>query len=137
LKLRDIIPQETSFYLRLIDKTFVMAPLNLGHELEFTEKLGENWGEKLFTEFNFSDIIFATYRLLNNESKGYLVKQEVTTYDDDGNEKDITIGGVELLKKLISGNAEKEDVIKALIENVGVNSPTVEDDDKKKENQQK
>jgi len=134
MELQDIRPKKSSFYLRLIGESCTLDPISLDHELNFMEKYGKDWINAIVSNDNINEIIWVVYQLLNTESKAFFIKRDITSYDDEGNEKIITIGGVALFKKMISGASESESIVNALVDNIGLSRPDpVKDDGKKKE----
>ncbi|MHA1169952.1 MAG: hypothetical protein ACTSRU_19155 [Candidatus Hodarchaeales archaeon] len=134
MELQDIRPKQSSFYLRLIGETCTLNPISLDHELRFMEKYGKDWINAIISEDSISDIIWVVYQLLTTESQAYFIKRDIISYDDEGNEKKTTIGGTALFKRMISGAAESESMVKALVENIGISRPDPVDDKKKVEN---
>jgi len=135
MELKKIVPTYSRFYLRLVDKHFTMNPINLADEEWLKEAFGQTIGD-IFINQDMISIVRVVYRLLDSESRAFFVEQEVDFMDESGKKQEKTIGGVELLKSLISGDDEKAGLVNALIDNLGMSRPDIDpdesEDDKKK-----
>ena len=134
MKLQNLVPKSTSFKLRLLNDRLTMKPITLGDEIWLNESIGQEGIKVAFETVNFNQISRIVYRLLDNESKAKLKKQKVTFYNDEGEENTVELGGVKLLQSLISGWSEKEEILEALLKNLGFSDGMVGDisDNKKK-----
>jgi len=132
MELQDIRPKQSSFYLRLVGETCTLDPISLDHELRFMDKYGKDWINAIVSNDNINEIIWVVYQLLNTESKALFIKRDIISYDDEGNEKKTTIGGIALFKRMISGASESGSIVNALVENIGISRPVPKEDDKKK-----
>lgn len=138
MDLSQIRPKESTFKLRFAgEKVFTMNPISLGDEIWLEGTYGDRIGE-VFENVNTKEISRIVFRLLKVEDKSFFKKQKVDLVNEEGEESEIEIGGVALLQSLISGWEEKVVILNALLENIGLSRPEVDDSkeeigDKKKE----
>lgn len=132
MDLRELRPQESSFKLRAAKRSFTLNPITLADEVWLDEQYGSEMIQEIFLSTNIKEISRIVYRLLKVEDKQFFKTRPVTFIDEEGNEAEIQLGGVELLRYMVSGNDEKLELINALIENIGLSRPDAEEDSKKK-----
>lgn len=119
MKLSQVLPKSISFNLRLLGDNLTLRPVTLEDEIWIADTFGESGIEEIFETVNFVEISRLVYRLLDDDSKPKLKKQDVTYYNEEGEETIVSVGGVQLLYRLISGLDEKEAIIGALLKNLG------------------
>lgn len=136
MKLEDLQPKRSSFYLSAFDKEFYLKPFNLEDEIWLKQEYGERVNE-FFNHLNpdFHELCRVIYRKL--EDKSEFKTREFIEVDEEGNENSIKLGGVDALKRSIIGQKEKYDVFYALNECIGVSRPQLEQVDKKKAKKKK
>jgi len=119
MNLNEILPKSKSFKLAMLNDTLKVKPVTLSDEIWLVETFGVDGVQKIFEQVKFSEISKIVWRLLDNKSKAKLKKQVVVVYNDEGEETEHKLGGVELLNSLISGWGEKEEIIAALLASLG------------------
>lgn len=134
MDLVNIVPKESSFKLKIkndkgeeYDKSFHMRSINLNDEIWLQKEYGTAIG-KVFEEVNTKEISRIVFRLMEDEDKLFFAKRDIITVDEDGNKQELTIGGLKLLRYMISGWEEKIAVLNALLENIGLSRPDEKDD---------
>lgn len=126
MNLMDLKPQESSFYLRAAKREFVMNPITLADEVWLDEVYGQDKIQEIFANVNIKEISRIVFRLIKPEDKVFFKTRTVYFITEDGEEVEKELGGVELLQTMISGNEEKLAIINALLENIGVSRPEVD-----------
>jgi hypothetical protein len=128
MKLTELVPRESKFSLRLAKREFTMRPINLEDEIWLEETYGIDGILEIFNEMNIKEIARVVFRLIKPEDKTYFAKREVEFITEDGDKETLVLGGVALFKSLISGMQEKEDLIRALLVNIGMSRPDIEEE---------
>ena len=136
MDLKKIVPQESSFYLRLAERSFTMRPINLEDEIWLENEYPGSKVQDIFENLNMPEISRIVFRLIKNEDKEFFKKQSVKIVNEEGEEMEVDLGGVKLLTALISGWDEKATVINSLLANIGFSRPDLDKeeagDDKEK-----
>lgn len=125
LKLEDIVPRPSSFTLSN-GKVYHLRAVTLGDEVWMAQEFG---GEKLRAIFDRGEMLpicRIVFRLLSEEDKAEFAKQTVTIMNEEGDSMQETLGGYRLLYTRISGFSEKQAVLTALLETLGISRPTLE-----------
>jgi len=119
MTLADLTPEGASFSLEKTGKTYNMRPFNLRDE----KWLGEVFGAELsviLKEVRMLQIARIVYHQLEEESKKDFAQQEITVINELGVETKDKIGGAELLFVSIVGWHEKMEMLKALMQTIGI-----------------
>ena len=127
MNLTSLVPRESRFKLNQVkDRDFTMRPINLADELWMEEEFGERLG-KIFEEINIKEISRIVFRLLVDDDKKFFKKREVKIVNEEGDEDKIELGGVNLLRALISGISDKTGLLESLLENIGLSRPQIKE----------
>lgn len=122
----DLNPKESSFELKAIDKELRLNPVTLRDEAWLSENYSPEEIYQIFTDVNMLEISRIVFRLLNNDDKMFFKSREVTFITENGDELTEVIGGVTLLRELISGPQEKLAILNALNDTFGVSRPVAD-----------
>lgn len=131
MDLLSLKPKLSKFKLTSIseDREFFLRPITLEDEVWLSENFDDL--NAVFTELRMVEISRIVFRLMTPESKSFFKGQAVITVDEDGNEKEETLGGVAMLRTAISGYDNKINVIVALLECIGLSRPEIKEDEPK------
>lgn len=132
MNLKDLKPKESRFKLKAAKREFTLNPITLADEVWLDEEFGQEKIEQIFTEINIKEISRIVFRLIKPEDKVFFKSRPVKFITEDGEELEQDLGGVELLRTMISGNDEKIGIINALLENIGLSRPDIDKDEKPK-----
>jgi len=132
MNLFEMKPKESRLKLKALKKELVLNPITLSDEAWLDDAYGAEKVTEIFEQVNIKEISRIVYRLLNNESKSLFKKQMVTFIDENGDSAELELGGVELLRTMISGWEEKLALLNALLENIGASRPEITDTNVKK-----
>ena len=72
---------------------------------------------------NMREVARIVYRLMDDKDKEDFSAKDVTLQDENGEKKNIRMGGVKLLFAQITGYAEKMEVYRCLLETIGISRP--------------
>lgn len=124
LKLEDLQPKGAFFTLKALPKKKIyIRPITAADEIWLTEKFGGRLQE-IFNNSLMKEMCQIVFHQLANQA--IFKKQNVTIYSEDtGEQLKKEIGGYRLLLSLISGPAEKEAMILALLTTIGLSRPVV------------
>jgi hypothetical protein len=125
IKIEDIVPKGSSFFLRANQKTYRLNPFTLADEIWMSETFGKSIQE-VFSEVKMKEICRIVFRLMNEEDKQEFAAQTVKIMNEEGESMEIRRGGAELLCLLVSGFNEKIAIFQALLDTLGVSRPVVE-----------
>lgn len=137
MDLSKIKPQESTFKLgQVSDKVFTMNPINLGDEIWLDQTYGDDLG-KIFEDINIKEISRIVFRLLKPEDRLFFKKRVITLINEEGEEGEVEMGGVVLLQSLISGWEEKIAILNALLKNIGLSRPEINEENTGEESKKK
>lgn len=121
-------PKESTFRLKSAkDKVFTMNPITLADEVWLDETYGQEKIQKIFNDMNIKEISRIVFRLLKTEDKLFFKPQDVLFVNENGESEEIKLGGVELLRSMVIGNEEKLALMMALLENIGISRPVLDE----------
>jgi biotin operon repressor len=125
LKLEDIRPRPSKFKLEATGKTYKLRPFNVEDEAWLKQEFGEKIND-YFSEKNIDPVALTriAYRLMIDRSD--FKKKTITEIDENGEEFKTSIGGYRLLMSMISGMKEKEEILLAINETIGLSREAVE-----------
>lgn len=126
LKLEDIVPSPAEFKLARTDRTYKLRPLSLDDEMWLQATFGNNLQE-VFDKVQMMEICRIAYHQMEIEDKESLRAQDVMLQDEEGNSEKAKIGGVKLLFALIAGTSEKLEVMKAILQTIGISRPMIDE----------
>lgn len=126
MNLMQLKPRESSFSLKSVERTFRMNRITLADEVWLDQEFGISGLQEMFTEINMSEIARVAFRFIHPEDKKFFKTREVLFITENGDEEVVMLGGVALLRNLISGTDEKTDIINALLDNIGISRPEPE-----------
>jgi len=127
MELKDIIPKESKLKLKAFKDPLILKPITLRDEAWLAEEYGERGIIEVFENVNMLEISRIVFKLLRAEDKLKFKNREVTFILEDGSETTEDLGGVNLLMQCISGQKEKTAVFMALLENIGLSRPDIEE----------
>lgn len=129
MDLAQLQPKAAKFILDSMGekKEFLLRPVTLADEVWLNENFDDI--SEVFDNLRMDKIARIVFRLLTDESKLFFKAQDVVTVDEEGNEKTIRVGGVEMLQMAISGYSNKINVVVALLECIGFSRPEVSKED--------
>ncbi len=125
LTLEDIIPQLATFKLRALDTEMELRPINVDDELWLRREWPGDQLHRVLGRIEPEAVCRIVFHQLTPESKALLVVQKITIMNEQGESVQGTIGGVALLKTLISGNDELLLVYHALMTTVGISREVI------------
>lgn len=130
--LKDLKPIKTKVKLAALNEEVILKPFSLDDEIWLKHEFGEEGLAKLSkdNDIDFKSLSKVIWRVIENKS--LFKKQKVIEYDDDGNEKEIEIGGYKLFSRCIIGIEEKINLMNALNEAIGISRPIIKEVSKKK-----
>jgi hypothetical protein len=123
----SIKPKASKLYLESVKRTFTLRPFTLEDEIWLSQEYGTEGVQKVFDEINLKEIARIAYRVIVPEDRRFFAKREVNLIDEEGNEETKTIGGVALLQTMVQGWKDKEAVIMALLECIGISRNDVDE----------
>ncbi len=122
IKFEDLCPEPGEFTLKATGKTYRIRPVTLEDESWMQKRFDDRISE-IFEKVNIGEIAVIVFRLLDNEARRDFVAQEVEEVQEDGSVKRVSAGGVDLLRRCISGPKEKLEVFGALMQTIGLSRP--------------
>lgn len=126
MELDEFIPKTGTFHLAHTNKTYHLRKISLADEAWLKTRFGSDVEvSKIFTEMNIFAIAEIAFHQLVDEERAEFLERDVKFIDDNGKELIMKLGGYKLLFSLISGWSEKSDIVKGLLETIGVSRPTV------------
>lgn len=120
VKLEELIPQPAEFELAATGKTYHLRKITLDDEIWLAETFGARFQSVMAGE-DMKSLARLAFRLL--VEKDDLKAQEVAVVDEEGVTHKRMLGGVNLLLSMISGQAEKESLVRAIWQTIGVSRP--------------
>jgi len=123
MNLMQMKPKESKLKLRALKKELTLRPINLADEAWIGETYGADEIMAIFEEVNLKEISRIVFRLIKDEDKLIFKSKIVTFITEDGEEIEQELGGVELLRNMVSGWEEKMGLVNALMENIGASRP--------------
>ena len=132
MNLADMKPKESKLKISTIKQELTLRPITLADEAWLDSEYGADEIQKIFTDVKIVEISRIVFRLLEIESKKLFKKQKVDFVTEDGDVKEVELGGVELLKRACVGWDDKMALIQALIDNLNISRPEQKETSKKK-----
>ena len=125
LNLEDLVPETGEFELKnLPGEKIILRGFTLEDEIWLRRTYGKEI-EAIFTEVRAIELCEIVYHQILDKTP--FIKRDVTIVNDEGESSTVQLGGVKLLRGLISGRAELEAVLTALVATLGVSRPMIED----------
>lgn len=124
IRLEDVKPARTTFTLPTSGTTLTFRPFSLDDEYWMNQEYGSGI-EALFKECNFKEIFRIAFRMIEN--KEVLKKRTVKFINEDGDEKEMEIGGIKLLHALSYGFEEKMLILTSLLNCIGISRPMMDE----------
>ncbi len=126
IKLEELIPDSATFKLRASgDRVYTMRPFDLDDEKWLNSTFGDGLSNILHQR-NWAEIARIVFHQLELEDQRFFKKQDVIVVAEDGSESTVTMGGTDLLCKMIRGIGEKQDLLRALLHTIGISQPVQE-----------
>ena len=131
MKLEEIIPQETSFFLESTGNTYYLRKFSLSDEIW----LKNNFADRILEIFNPECPDFdAICRIIYNQiiDRDDFAVQNAKIIDENGEKSIKRIGGYKLLAEMVYGLDEKLTVMNCLNRCMGFARPIADEESKKK-----
>lgn len=125
IQLEDLIPQEARFTLASTGKTYRVKPFSLQDDMWLNRTYGADL-EKILRDMRWVEIARIVFHQLHDEDRAEFAKQTVTIVNEQGERINETIGGVDLMFRMIHGYADKKAMYDALLEALGLSKPIQE-----------
>lgn len=125
VKLEDLVPQGAEFNLKQTGKTYKLRAVSAADEIWMKQTFGDDL-QKVFSEVRIREICRIVFRIMEQDSKASLAVRDVTIMDESGKEEKIQLGGVDLLMTLVSGISEQVEILKALLQTIGISRPMID-----------
>lgn len=122
MDLKQVIPQNSSFTLQSTGKTYSLRKVTLEDEGWMQENFGDKTQE-IFEKMDMQQLSRLVFRLLSDEDRTEFAKRKVKFIDEEGNYIEREVGGVALFKGVLSGMNDKIEVVRALLETIGISRP--------------
>lgn len=122
VKLEELIPQPAQFTLENTGRLYTLRKVSLEDETWIAATFGAKFANIMAGE-DMRELMRLVFRLLTLEDQKTLIRQNVKVIDESGAEHDRPLGGVDLLMALVSGQAEKEAIVRAVWQTIGVSRP--------------
>jgi hypothetical protein len=136
LTLEDIKPEAAKFTLQLVpDREFEIRPISVLDRRWLKNTFNADQIKSIFMEYDFEQIARIVYHQLTLDDQMFLKKQSVKIVNEDGDEKEIVLGGVNLFLSLVTGLAEQRTIIEAMTQTFGISKSLMDEaiaDDEKK-----
>lgn len=129
--LKDIIPQPSEFTLKANGHTYRLRPVNLDDEVWLSETFGAKI-QRIIAETHFAPLVRIAFHQMLDEDKETLLAREATIINEEGEKHVTTIGGYKLLLTMIKGGLEEKDkIVQAVRDTIGLSRPLIEKIEKK------
>lgn len=132
MNLLELKPKHSKLKLKAIKQELILNPVTLADEAWMEEQYGAKQIAEIFEQVNIKEISRIVFRLLDNDSKRVFKKQTVEVIDENGDSHDVELGGLDLLRASIIGWQEKIALLNALLDNIGISRPDINEELKKK-----
>lgn len=126
MKLEDLKPRPSKFYLSYSDKWYTLRPWTLNDQIWMNQEYGERINE-IFSEKNIDIVAIARMAFRLMEDKSDFRAREFTAIDEDGNETTQTIGGYKLLIARVKTVKEQLQLLASVVECIGLSMPEVDE----------
>lgn len=126
MKLEDLKPKPSKFYLSKTQKEYKLRPWTLQDQIWMNQEYGDKIKD-IFSEENVDIVAISrmAYRLLTDKSD--FKATEVKDIDEDGNEVTYNVGGYKLLINSVNDLEEQLALLSAVVECIGLSMPEVEE----------
>lgn len=126
MKLEDLKPRPSKFYLSFNSKWYTLRAWTLQDQIWMNQEYGDKVNH-IFNEKNIDIVAISrmAYRLL--EEKSDFKAKEVKTIDEEGLEKAEMLGGYKLLIARIRTVEEQMGMMAAVVESIGLSMPEVDE----------
>lgn len=126
MKLEDIKPKSSKFYLSKTQTEYRLRPWTLEDQIWLKEEYGDRINE-IFNEKHIDIVAISrmAYRLLTDKSD-FKAKQ-IKDFNEDGEEVTYKVGGYKLLINTVNDLNEQFALLSAVIESIGLNMPQLEE----------
>lgn len=132
MNLAELRPQKSTFKLSTIKQELVMNPITLSDEVWLSQQYSQERIQQIFNHVDLNEISRIVFRLLDIDSKKLFRKQKVEFVTEDGDVLEKELGGVDLLRNACVGADDKLALLNAIIDNLGLSRPEVDEEDSKK-----
>ena len=124
MKLEDIKPPRSSFKLSSNNKEYFIRPFTLEDEIWAKNTLGDDI-DNIFRgdSVDFDQFTRLIYRVIGDKSD--FKKVTSTTYDDDGDEIELSIGGYKKFQTMVYNMDDKISILKAFNEVMAKSRPEI------------
>ena len=129
MELKEFIPQETSFKLKIgtAEKELFLRPFNLRDEAWLDQQWTLEERAEIFQKIDMPPICKIVWHQLTLESKKILMSVKVIDMDESGNELEIATSGPEKLMYCMSEGVQQSiNVFQSLLTAKGLSTPALE-----------
>jgi len=131
MNLGELNPKGSTFKLKSSKKAFTLRPVSLLDEDWLDKTYGSEKVAEIFAVVDITEIARIAFQLMKPEDRLFFKTQEVITLNEDGSEEGLTLGGLELFKRMIVGNEDKVAILNSLLDTIGASRPIIEPGKKK------
>lgn len=126
IKLEDLVPQTAEFSLRSTGQTYRLRPLNIDDRIWINQTYGKNL-QQIFRHVLVKEISHIAFHQMLEEDKVNFTVKNVEIVDDDGNKREIKLGGLNLFRTLVEGTDEITAILTAVLHAIGISQPLLEE----------
>lgn len=125
MKLEDLVPQSSEFFLSLPNRAYTLRPCTLADEAWLQKTYGAKL-QAVFTNMQTQELCKIAIHLMNDKDKEEFAIRTVTFLDEAGKRLSMELGGWQMLMTLVTGMMEKKAICEAVLQTVGLNRPILE-----------
>jgi hypothetical protein len=125
IKLEEIIPSEATLELPAVGKTITLRPIDLDDEVWIKATFDDL--NDMFQKAKMPELCRLAWHQMKPEDREFFAVRDIPYLDENGEQKTVRRGGVELLRGCIRGQNEKNSLLKALLQTIGISQPMLED----------
>jgi hypothetical protein len=123
--LDDVVPEGASFHLKSVGEV-ALRPVDLADEIWMRKTFGPERLRQAFDGFQLDVLARIVFRVMTPESRALFAKRRVTLVNEEGDQAEHEVGGVDLLMACVSGLPEKTAMVRALLRTLGFSRPALE-----------
>lgn len=122
MKLEDIIPKDSEFYLAAKQKNYRVRKIGLADKIWLRQVYGDRI-QSVLASGNMAEVCKIVFHQLFEEDKKDFAASEEEFMDEEGITSKKLVGGAALLMKFVNGTSEEIAMLKALIHAIGISEP--------------
>lgn len=131
MSLKKLFPKSPSFKVKALNRSFDLGPLTVEDEIW----MAQNFEDKLLEDLSTLDLLTGSrlaFRLMRSKDKEKYFKKEKREFiDENGDSLTEEIGGVVLLRALMSGQEEQIKMFEAVFQTIINSRPELSEKKKK------